>query len=205
MEAAVDADERVHVDDDDLDREVEAVEAGAAVVPCGVVDGAGREVGADAEAGAESEEQGREEEDPDLGAEAAAAELVDAAWGVCRASHLGEDDADDQEGDGEEGSEGAVGSTYQLDVAVDAVGVGVKRVALLNNGCDQSDEEENNDSVVGDEEPMHYAVPTKLWMARSENSLRKEEVDNDYDNHACVDEDIRGNGDGNVILMCGPD
>ena len=75
---------------------------------------------------------------------------------------------------------------------------------MLHNGCDQSNEKENNDSVVGYEEIMHHPVPAKFWMACSENSLGKEDVDDDYDDHTGIDENVRRNGDRNVVLMCTP-
>ena len=95
MEPAIDAQEGVHVDNDNLDCEVKAVEASAAVIPCWVASGPRREAGADAKAGAEEDQEGREEEDPNLGAKAPGAEFVDAAGGVGGTAHLGEDDADD--------------------------------------------------------------------------------------------------------------
>ncbi len=202
VEAAIDAQEGVHVDDGDLNREVEGVEAGPAVVPGRVIDGARREVGAGAEAGAQGDQERREEQDLDLGAEAPAAELVDAAGG---AAELGEHDTDGQDEDGEEGGEGAVGAADELDVPIDAVDVGVESIALLGDTGDQSDEEEDDDGVVGDEEPVDESMPAKFWMASSENSLCEEDVDDDYNDHTGIDEYIRGNGDGNVILVCGPD
>ena len=51
---------------------------------------------------------------------------------------------------------------------------------------------------------MHHPVPAKFWMACSENSLGKEDVDDDYDDHTGIDENVRRNGDRNVVLMCTP-
>jgi hypothetical protein len=58
MEALIYAHENIAVDNDDLDEEIKAVEAGSAVIPGWVGDGARGVVDADAEAGAEGDEEG---------------------------------------------------------------------------------------------------------------------------------------------------
>jgi len=67
--------------------------------------------------GAESEDGGGEEEDGNFSSEAALAEFVDVL------GFLGEDDAEEDEWDGEEGGYCEVGCSNELHIAIDSSGV----------------------------------------------------------------------------------
>lgn len=146
-EAFIDSEGEPGQGDADFDGEVEDVEAGLGEVPRGLgVRGSARgEVESrGAPAGAEVEEDGGDEDEEDLGAHGARAELVDGATvGVeVAAGDGGEDDRD-----GEEGDDGVEGFAVELDVA-DGVeggfGEGVE-------GEDDADDEAD-DAAYDDEE-----------------------------------------------------
>lgn len=102
VEAPVEAARCVQVYDDELDEEVEAVEARLGLVPRRVRDGPGRgEVHADAEAGAQRQDERGEDQQGEFRPVPADAEFL-RAWLGPR-----EEDGEDGDGDGEEGEDGA--------------------------------------------------------------------------------------------------
>ena len=131
MKPSIHPHRRVHGDDQQLEREVEDVETRFAVVPGRIVAGArGLDVRGRAERGAEAEQNGGEQEDGDFRPKAAGAELVEA--GGAR-----DDEAAEDEHDGKEGDEGVEDLAVDLDVAVDAAGVGVEGVERLHGAGDE--------------------------------------------------------------------
>lgn len=199
MEPPIDAQAGVHCDDEHLDGEVEDVEAGLAVVPGRVVAGPrGHDVGAGSEGGAEAQQDGREQEDGDLGAEAAGAELVEA--GGARDHEAGED-----EEDGEEGDEGVEDLAVELDVAVDAAGVGVEGEEGLDGAGDEHDEGEDYDGVEGLEGGGESLVPAEVRVRGADDALGEDQVDDEEEDDAGGDEDLGRDGDADVGGAGGPD
>ncbi len=133
VEPAIYPERGVHDEDEQLDGEVEDVEARLAVVPGRVVEGAGAlDVRPRAERRAEAQQHGREQEHTDFGAEPARAELVEG--GGSRHDEGGEDERDGQEGD-----EGVEDLAVDLNVAIDAAGIGAEGVERLNGAGDEHD------------------------------------------------------------------
>lgn len=103
MKTAVEARDGVHVDNEELDGEIKAVETGLGVVPGRAGDGPRRgEVDGEAEGGAQREDKRGDEQQKDLGPVAALAELLGPLGS-------GGEDGEGGDGDGEEGQEGAGG------------------------------------------------------------------------------------------------
>lgn len=201
-EPAIDADDDIGQHDDDLDAEIEDVEARLALIrgrvrarsrPARVVD-------ARAEGGAEAEQRGRDEQDADLVPPPAGAEffrpLADAGQ---------EEDADEDDGDGEEGDDGVEGLAVQGDGAIDVFGVGVEGVEGLHDGGDEHDERQHDEDVGGDEGPVGEFVPAQVRVGGAEDALGEDEVDDEDEDDAGGDEDLRRDGDGYVGRVAGPD
>lgn len=101
MEPTVEAGRGVQVHDDELDDEVEAVEACLGLVPGWIGRGSGRgEVDGDAEGGAEAEDEGGEEEQGDFRPVLPDAEFL-------RALGPRGDEGEEGDGNGEKGEEGS--------------------------------------------------------------------------------------------------
>lgn len=192
MEPAIHPQRRVQDDDEQLDGEVEDVEARLAMVPSRVVAGArGLDVRADAEGRPEAEQDGREQEDVDFGAEAAGADFVET-------SLARDDEAGENEGDGQEGDESVEDTAVDLDVAVDAAGVGVKGVEGLDGASDEHDEGDADDGVDGRESEREGAVPAEVRVGGADDALREDQVDDEEEDDAGGDEDLRRHGDAEV-------
>ena len=165
------------------------------MIPRRVGDRAGGQVvGAGAEGGAEAKDSGRGEEDGDLGSEAAGAEFFDA--GGAR-----DDEAEDDEGEGEEGDDGEEGLAVEEDVAVDAVGVGVEGVEGLDDGGDDHDERDDDQDVESFEEGREERVPAGVGVRGANDALGEDEVDDEEEDDAGGDEDLRGDGEADVGLV----
>lgn len=48
-------------------------------------------------------------------------------------------------------------------------------------------------------------MPTESRLARAQDTLREQQVDDVHDEHAGVHEDVGGDGEAHVMLMRGPD
>ena len=168
------------------------------MIPRRVHGGARRQVvRASAESGAEAEDRARGEENGDFGSEAAGAEFLEA--GGAR-----DDEADEDEGDGEEGDDGEEGLAVEEDVAVDAVGVGVEGVEGLDDGGDDHGQGDDDEDVDGFEEGGEERVPAGVGVGGADDALGEDEVDDEEEDDAGGDQDLRGDGEADVGLVGGP-
>lgn len=135
------------------------------------------DIRARAEGSAEGEEECRGEEDADFGAEATGAELVEAGF-------AGDDEAADDEGDRGEGDDGEVDLAVELDVAVDAAGVGVEGVEGLHGAGDEHDERDDDDGIDDFEGEGEGFMPAEVRVARSDEALGEDQVDDQEENDA---------------------
>ncbi|ROW05207.1 hypothetical protein VSDG_00040 [Cytospora chrysosperma] len=182
-----------------LDDKVEAVEAGLAVVPGGVAGGArGGEADADAEAGAEGEDGGRGEEQPELGAVAALAELLGPQPGPRGG------DGQDGDGDGQEGQDGEEGADEALDVQVDAAGGRVEGEEGVHRGGDGHDQHGEDAEVQEEEDQPRGARPADARVVGPDDALGEDEVDEEEEQDAGLDEDGRRDGEVDVGRVRGP-
>ena len=158
--------EHVKVDDQDLDGEVEDVEACFALIRgrVGPWPRPACEVDSDAESGPRAEEGSGYEQNCHLVPEPAAAEFLHT--GLARY-----DETADDERDGQKGYDGVVGLPVELDVAVDAFGVGVECVEALDDSCDDGNETDDNDDVLAYKSPMEEWMPPCVRMAGADYAL----------------------------------
>ena len=149
MEALVNADKSIEVDDHDLEDKVEDVEASAVVVAReGLRSGNRWEVsGASAVGGTQTEGQAASEDDEDVVAKTVVRMAKFVHWRCARDGETyGEEDGR------KERDKGEVGQTVQLDVAVNLAYVPVQCVEHLHNRGDEHDQCDYDQHVGRDEE-----------------------------------------------------
>lgn len=186
-EAAVEAREEVRGRDDEVRGEVEAVVAHATVVPGGMAQRARREARGDAEDGAQRGQGRGEEEQAQLAAPAAGAELLDAPGAR-------EPGREDDDGDGQEGEHGHVGAGEELHGAVGAADGGVEREEGLDG--DGDDHEQGGDDA-GDEEAEDQGrrgVPAEAGVVGAHDALGEDHVDDEDEDAARLREHAGGHG-----------
>ena len=172
-EALVDSYDHVEIDDCDLDREVENVEACFALVVgwVGPWPFSTCIVDTSTEGCPCAEENSSQEQNRYLMPEPPTAKFLHT--GLAR---YGEPANDEQ--DGEEGYERVQSLAVELDVAVDAFGVRVNCVGGLDHGGDKGDQTEHDDDVYADESIVEDRMPAGVGMRGPDDALGKEEINN---------------------------
>ena len=196
VEAQVDADNCIHVDDDDLDGEVDNVEGGFGegrghwlsarhwVVPAGV----------GAVARTDADEGGCGEQNDNLLAEAAVAELVE-----LHAPGPRQQNRDEGQRDREERHKSEIGDTVELNVAIDAAGVLVERVEGLNHCGDEHGDADDDEGEARFDKGRKYWVPADMRLRSPEDALGKDEVDDEEDDDTSIEEDLGCDCDADVV------
>lgn len=191
VEAAIEAREGVAEDDDQLDGVVEDVVARLVVEPGWVVGWADDKGHAGAEAGAEGEEGAGEGEEVDLGAHATLAELVHGGL-------AGEEQAECDDGEGEEGEDGEVGRCRELDIAKPLASLWVEGIETIHNRRHNHDQTSTDAEEQELEEERRRLPPSQLGMIRPQNALREDEVDDEEEDDARIGKDTRRDGEADV-------
>ena len=142
VEAPVDPYEHVEIDDENLDREVEDVEERLALIDGRVVPWPfpPRVINGDAESRTCAEEDRGDDQYHYLVPKPAAAELLHPS--LARYNETAHNERDRQEG-----YDGVVGSAIKLHVPVNAFGIQVEGVVLLDDAGDDGEETEDDDDV----------------------------------------------------------
>ena len=92
-----------------------------------------------------------------------------------------------------------------LDVTVDAAGVVIESVEGLHGAGDEHDETDDDGRVDDLEGEREELVPAEVRVRGAEDALGKDEVDDEEQDDAGGDEDLRGNGDAYVGYVDRPD
>ena len=185
----------------DLDPEIEDVEARLALIPRRIRarPRASRIVDPHAEGRAQAEQCRGDEEDADLMPPPARSEFL---WPLRQAGE--DEDGDQHDGDGEEGDDGVHSLAVQGDGAIDVFGVRVEGIEGLDDGDDEHDQRHHNEDVYPDERPMRDFMPPQVRMARAEDSLCEDDVDDEHQHHPRSHKDLRGDGHAHVERVAGP-
>lgn len=173
VEAPIDSYENIEVDDNNLDSEVEDVEACFVLVICRVGDWPFPtcEVDTYTERCTCAEKKRRQEQNCYLVPESPAAELLHT--GLARY-----DEPSDDKWDGEEGDDRVESLTIELNIAVDALRVQVECIGGLDDGSDECDQTEDDDDIYGCEKRIEDRMPAGIWMTGSDYALGEDDVDN---------------------------
>ena len=200
IEAFVHPDDDVKEDHDYFNGKVENVETRFVLVNSGIARRTfpASEICTHAERRSCAKEDRGYEEKYNLPSEAAMTKFLNP-----RRSWNGETTEDQQ--NGKERDDGVEGLAIEKDVSINAFGVQIQGVEALNDGNDEHDQGNHDEAVDGDEAVMKDGMPARIWMASSHYSLSKDDVDDEQQNDAGIDEDIGGNGDAGVGYSCGPD
>ena len=171
-EALIDSYKHIKVDDHDLNREVENIEAcfvlvigwvGPWPIPTCIID-----------SGAErctcAEKNSSHEEDRYLMPEPPAAKFLNAG----RARY---DETADDEQDREEGYDGVEGLTVELNVVVDAFCIQVECIIALDDGGNKGNQTDDDDDVDAHEGKVEEGMPAGVGMRGPNYALGKEEID----------------------------
>lgn len=202
---AVEAEESVGEDADDLNDVVEAVVAGLALEPRRVVGRADVKGSARAERGAEGQQRRGEDDEAQLELERSAAALGMALAKRVRLLAAGDERGGQANGDGQEGEHREKDDGKELDVADAALGVGVEGVEAVDDGDDDHDERGANHGVEGAEGVGDGAGPAETRVVGADDAVDEDEVDDEEEDDAGVGEDAGGDGDGGVLGAAGPD
>lgn len=141
VESLVDPNDGVEIYHNDLDGEIEEVEACLGIVPGWIGARSRNIIGTCSECGAKGEQRGGEEQDKYLASESSMSELLD-WWSVRK------DNSEEHQGDWKKSCNGEVSPSDQLHVPVDAPDVVRKRVEGLDRAGDQCYEHQNDRDVV---------------------------------------------------------
>ena len=156
------------------------------------------EIGPEPEAGAEAEEDGGGGEGVDFCSEAAVAEFFDSGFPR-------DEKAKNDHWDGKEGNKGVGGLAVELDVAIDAFGVGVESVEGLDDADKEHDQRDGNPGVYGNEDPVEERVPAGVWVACPHYPLRKQQIHHEQQHNTREHEDVRSDCYPNIHRSCSPD
>lgn len=199
VESLVHPHQGISVDNNQLDDIAEAVEDGLVVEPAGVGGWShGEERNTGTERGAEGQEGGGEEDEDDLGVHGAVTEVV---GGVM----AGEQQAEEDPRDGDEGEDGDVDAGYEADVANLAEYRGVEGVEAVDDGGDDHDEAGEDTKVEEAEGEAYGLAPAEIWVQGAEDALEEDDVDDVEEEDARIGEDAGGDGDPGVGGVAGPD
>lgn len=197
VEPPVEARQSVGIDDNELDDVVEAVVAGPVMNPSGIVGRALDEAGAGAEASTKRQQTGGEDQEGQLGAHAALAELVEGR--AARQKQRGSGDGERQEGQG-----GEVDAGGALDVAQLETYAHVEGVVGVDAGDDDHDEAGDDARVQKLEEPRGGPAPANVRVVGPGDALHKDEVHDEEEQDAGVGEDVGGDDDAHVVVVARP-
>ena len=75
----------------------------------------------------------------------------------------------------------------------------------MDDACDEHDEGEDNEDVDADEGIVGDWVPAGVWVLGAENTLGKEDVDDEEKDNSCSGENLGSDGDADVGRVAGPD
>lgn len=198
VEALVKSRQRVCEDDDELDGVDEAVEAGLLMEPSRLGYGDAIIRHSRAEGRAKSEQAGAEDHEEELVAHASSTKLFDALA-------AGDDEAEGDDGDGEECQEGKVGQGNDLDVVGLVDGRLVKRVDAVDDGDDEHDEAGHDGDVDGAKDDFDGQAPAETRVVGPEDAQDEDHVDDEDEQDARVGEDLGGEADAAVFRVAGPD
>lgn len=197
-ELSVDARDEPEGHEEEVEGEVEDVESRAGEVPGNwCIQGSGRdESDARTVDGSHGEDGGGGEDDEHLSMQGALAEVVDGLWleGWVRLRDAG----DSHDGDRQQGCDGEDDVAEELDPLRGGLGESVGEVGLDD---DTDDEEEDGDAA--DQSPDsdgqgNGLPPPEMWVLAADESLGEEEVGEDEDDDAGVDENLGGRGETGV-------
>ena len=198
-EALVDPYKDVEIDDQNLNGEVENVEASFVLIIGRMVSWSfpTSKVGRDTKRGTGAEKDGGQDENGNLMSEPPAAKFLQT--GLAR-----DDEPADDEQDREEGHDGVESTAVELDVVIDAPRVQIQGIGTLNDGCDDSEEGEYNEDVQSEEGEVKNGMPAGVGMRGANDALGKEYVDDEEENHPGGHKDIGGNGQPRVVRVGRP-
>lgn len=187
--------------DHNLDPEIEDIEACLALIPGRILARSRptRIVDAHAKGGAQAEQPRRDEENADLMPPPARPEFLRPFLGAGQ-----DEDGDQHDGDGEERDDRVEGLPVQRDGAIDVFGVRVQGIKRLDDGDDEHDQRHHYEHIDPDEGVMRDAMPPQVRMTRAEYALREDDVDDEDQHHPRGDEDLRGDGHGDVGRVARP-
>lgn len=199
IEPLIDPSKEVNVDHENLEREVENIKAGLAVVPGRVVQGPGRLViGGSAKGRAQAEQERGHADNEELGGPAAFAEVVDrftvSPW---RQQCICED------GKRQKGEHQEIALAVQLDIAVDPVRVRVQSVEALDNNGNEHGQGQENDDIKRLEEIRERSRPADTRVEGSQETLSVEQVEDKEKQDARRDEYLRGHSQAKIMRMVG--
>lgn len=198
VEALVEPRQGVGKDDDELDEVVEAVEAGLGMEPPGVVCGNAIIRHACTEGRAEREQTGREDDEEELVAHAAAAKLFDALA-------AGDDEAEANDDGRQKGQEGKVGHGHGLGNVRLVDGRLVQRVDAVDDADDEHEEtaDDRADEAAKDDPGGH--APAKMRVVGPQDALDEDQIGHEEGDDTRVGEDLGGDGDARVARVLCPD
>ena len=198
VEAEINAEDEVEMDDNNLDGEIEDVEARFGLIAGWMVPWSGLfVVGSHAVEGAETEENSGQQENDDLASETTGTKLIHS----CPAR---DHDAQDDHDDGQQGDEGVEGLAVELQVPVDALGVVAESVKRLDRGGDEYDQCDDDEGVYRNEKRAGRLVPSEMGVACSDDAFGKDDIDDKEQDDAGRNEDVGSNGQRDVHRMIGP-
>ena len=115
-----------------------------------------------------------------------------------------DEDGDQHDGDGEESDDGVEGLAVQRDGAIDVFGVRVEGVEGLDDGDDEHNKRHHDQHIDPNEGPMRDLMPPQVRVRSAEDALREDDVDDEHQHHPRGDEDLRGDGHGDVGRVARP-
>lgn len=177
VEDQVDSESEIHPDNDDLDSEVEEVEA-PLLVPPGWAHGPfwleGVERGSTSKTGTKGKQSAGDQHNDRFVQESTLAEVIGLA-------HLWVEQGEENDGHWQEGEEEKVGAAATFHVKVDMGSVDICGKEGLSESDDEHDDEWDDDEEDGEEDLGQLLVPADVGVQTSKDTLSEEEVEDKQD------------------------
>ena len=107
--------------------------------------------------------------------------------------------------DRQEGRDGEVRGAHELDVVVDTQRIMTQRVEALHGTRNQRREHGDDRSVVDLESQRDGSRPRPARVRGAQDALGENQVDDEEEEDAGCDEDLRSDGDGDIPWVLAPD
>jgi len=198
VKSLIHSNDGVQCNDNNLDGEVENVEACLGSVPSWVRIWSRDIIDARSKCGAKGEQHGREKENEDLASKPSVSELLN------RRS-IGDDDPEGQQGNWKKSCYCKISSSNQLNVVIDPPGIWVERIEALDRAGNQCYQHENDGDVVELECKGEPLRPSPMGMRCSDNSLSKDEIDDEENEYSSRYKDLGSYRDRDIVGVGRPD